>query len=89
MVPTTVQLFQAGISSISKGGGQSKQGSQARERSKGADLVSLLLRAAVQVVCTLLFGLRSLIIYPGENRGKLMNQEASGGELSRSLGTHD
>lgn len=80
-----VQLFQAGVSTISEGDGQSKQGSQAREQSEGANLLSLLLRASIQVVSRL----HSLIIYPGEKRGKPINQEASERELSRHLGTRD
>jgi hypothetical protein len=73
------------FSTISKGDGQSKQGSQAREQSKGANLLSLLLRASIQVVCRL----HSLIIYPGEKKGKPVNQGASEKELSRCLGTRD
>lgn len=80
-----VQPFQAGVSTISEGDEQSKQGSQAGKQSKGADLLFLLLRASIQVACRL----RSLIIYPGEKKGKLMNREASEKELSKSLGTRD
>lgn len=42
----------------------------------GANLLSLL-RDSIQVVCRLQFGLRSLIIYPRDERDKLMSQENS------------
>ena len=41
-----------------------------------ANLLSLL-RDSIQVVCRLQFGLRSLIIYPRDERDKLMIQEDS------------
>lgn len=55
----------------------------------GANLLSLLLHASVQVVCRLQLGLHSLIIYPGEKKDKQMNQEGSQEEMSRSPGTRD
>lgn len=42
----------------------------------GANLLSLL-RDSIQVVCRLQFGLCSLIIYPRDERDKLMSQEDS------------
>lgn len=42
----------------------------------GANLLSLL-HHSIQMVCRLQFGLRSLIIYPGDKRDKLMIQEDS------------
>lgn len=45
----------------SGGGGQGKQSSQAREQSGGANLLSLLLRASIRVICGLELRLHSLI----------------------------
>lgn len=55
----------------------------------GANLLSLLLHASVQVVCRLQLGLHSLTIYPGGKKDKPMNQEGSQEEMSRSPGTRD
>lgn len=69
VVPTTCQPLRAHVCIASGGGGQGKQGSQAREQSGGANLLSLLLCASIRVVFRLELRLHSLIIYP-RKRGK-------------------
>ena len=55
-----------------------RRGAEQRAGSKqsgGANLLSLLLRASIWVVCWLKLGLHSLIGYPGKER-RLVNRQA-------------
>lgn len=66
MGPSDPHHMPPGVCTAAGGGGQDKQQSKARKQSRGANLLSLRLRASIQVIGRLDLRLHSLIIYPGK-----------------------